>query len=397
MVEENSTLKISIPEFVGVKQANLFKTLKQPQFTGQLILSSARQEEWVFYLYLGRIIYATGGKHPVRRWLRNIKIFAPHLQNQLTTLGPEIFLSHDFQQCWEYDLLKMWVEQDQVSREQITRIIRGIIVEILFDLTQTMEITFELNTSLSLSFAKQLVFINADQVVVESWQQWQNWQGAKLADRSPNKSPIIRQSEELKQRTSPKTYQIMTKLFNGKNSLRDLSCQLKQDLVQMTKLMIPYIQLGLIDLITIADLPFPWSDLSSKYNLAQSKANVVCLSNQFHLIEEMKNFVTEEGYNFISFNHPSLAMSSMLANPPQFIFLDLDFREASPYELLAQLRKLPAFQQIPIVIISNNINLTERMRGKIAGATEFLPKPLKAEMVKNLIKKHLLKLDKKNR
>lgn len=395
MAEEINPLKVPIREFVGTRQASLFQTLKQPQFSGQLILTSAKQDEWVFYLYLGRILYATGGKHPVRRWLRNINIHAPHLLNQLTTLGTEIFTSPDFQECWEYDLLRMWLEEEQISRQQVTLIIRGIITEILFDLTQEMEVTFELNPSFS--FTKQLVFIDADQVVVESWRNWQNWQGAKLADRSPNKSPLIRQSEQLKQRTSPKTYQIMVKLFNGKNTLRDLSIQLKQDLVQMTRLMIPYIQLGLIDLVVIPDLPLPWSYLVSKYNFDQNKATIVCISSQFNLTEQMKQLIIKENHNFISFNHPDLAISSMLANLPQFIFLDFDLRETNAYNLLSQLRKLSAFRHIPIVIMSSNVNVMERMRGKMAGSTDFLAKPINPEMLKSLIKKHLLWLDKKNK
>jgi chemotaxis family two-component system response regulator PixG len=131
-----------------------------------------------------------------------------------------------------------------------------MIIEILLDITQAMEIVFQLNASQSLS--TQLLFIDADQVIVEAWEDWQKWQGAKLADRSPNDCPIIRQPDQLKQRTSEKTYMIMSKLFNGKNTLRDLSLQLNQDIMQMTRLMLPYIQLGLIDLVSIPDLPLPF-------------------------------------------------------------------------------------------------------------------------------------------
>jgi chemotaxis family two-component system response regulator PixG len=118
-----------------------------------------------------------------------------------------------------------------------------------------MEIVFQLN--ISQSFPIQLLFIDADQVIVEAWERWQQWQGAKLADRSPNDCPFIRQPDQLKQRTSPKTSQIMIKLFNGKNTLRDLSLELNQDITKMTRLMLPYIQLGLIDLISVSDLPIP--------------------------------------------------------------------------------------------------------------------------------------------
>jgi chemotaxis family two-component system response regulator PixG len=255
MTDSSKSPKVPIKEFIGSRQSNLFQTLKQPQFTGELILGSSKGEEWTFYLYLGRIIYATGGRHPVRRWMRNVTRFAPALITYLPSIDKNTLNKDSLRKCWEYELLNYWLEQQIVTRQQLNQIIRSAIVEILFDVTQAMEIVFQLNTSQSLS--SQLVFIDADQVIVEAWEDWQKWQGAKLADRFPNDCPLVRQPDQLKQKTSLKTFQIMMKLFNGKNTLRDLSLQLNQDIMQMTRLMLPYIQLGLIDLISVLDSPIP--------------------------------------------------------------------------------------------------------------------------------------------
>jgi two-component system, chemotaxis family, response regulator PixG len=255
MTESSKSPKIPIREFIGTRQSNLFHTLKQPQFTGELMLSSAKGEQWTFYLYLGRIIYATGGIHPIRRWMRNVTRFAPVLITCLPSVDPSIFQKDAFQVCWEYELLNYWLQIQEVTRQQLSQIIRNIIIEVLFDVTQSMEIVFQLNASRSLS--SQILFIDADQVIVESWEAWQQWQSAKLADRYPNDCPLIRQPDQLKQHTSETTSQIMIKLFNGNNTLRDLSLQLNQNIVQITKPMLPYIQLGLIDLVSVTDLPIP--------------------------------------------------------------------------------------------------------------------------------------------
>ena len=45
--------------------------LKQERFSGQVLVKEQAGQEWNFYLFLGRILYATGGAHPVRRWRRN--------------------------------------------------------------------------------------------------------------------------------------------------------------------------------------------------------------------------------------------------------------------------------------------------------------------------------------
>ncbi len=391
---------VSIRQFVGSRQATLFQTLKQPQFSGELILKSTKDMEWTFFLYLGRIVYATGGIHPVRRWQRNLNAYAPHLVSKLDSLEQELESELDFQVCWEYELLNFWLEKQEISRQQLIQIIRSIIIEILFDLTQTMEITFQLKAGESLS--SQLVLLDTDQVIVEAWRQWQDWQGAKLADRSPNTAPIIRQSEELRKRTSPKTYQLMSKLFNSKNTLRDLAIHLKQDLVQMTRLMIPYFQLGLIELVEIPDLSSPWSQskLSPTQEIPTSitgKALVVCIDHSFPVTEQMKQIVTSNGYNFLSFNDINLAIASLSGEQPDLVFLDLFMPNINIYDVCNQLRQrqlssfqLPSIEKnMPIVIMSTNLGLKEKVMAKIAGYSDFLMKPFDTQTVLDMIAKHL--------
>ncbi len=254
--------RVSINEFFGIKQYSLFHTLKKPQFTGELKLISPRKEQWTFYLYLGRIIYATGGKHSVRRWCRNVNKVAPSLVNQLSSLNNHIFEQTQFRRYWEYELINYLLTQNMITTVQINQIIRGILLEIFFDISQQMEVVFELTENKPLS--TQLVFINSDQIILEAAEVWNKWTEAKLADRSPNFSPIILQFQELQKRTSAHSYRMMFDSFNGKKTLRDLSIELNQEISFLTKVILPYIQRGLIDLVAIPDLPCPLKKLRVK-------------------------------------------------------------------------------------------------------------------------------------
>ncbi len=388
MTPENNPFKVSIREFVGTRQASLFQTFKQPQFTGQLILVNSQQQEWTFYLYLGRILYATGGEHPVRRWKRNILTFAPDLGDKLSSLDEKTKKEIVNQECWEYYLLSSWLEQGLLNRQQLSQIIRSIIVEILFDLTQSIEVTFEIKANQPLS--SQLVLMDADQVIVEAWQIWQSWQSAKLADRSPNRAPIIRQPEELSKRTSEKTYGLMTKFFNGKNTLRDLSLLLRQDIAQMTRLMIPFIQLGLIDLVEVPDIVSPVGKTKEKQsNSANQKIFICCITNTIVLSEQLAKIAKELGYNFTSFDNPNRAIASLLGQKPDLIFLDLDLPNINGYEFSLQLKKFSSLKNTPIIIMSENVNLMDRVRAKVSGFSEILSKPIEPQTVLSLLNKYL--------
>ena len=382
--------KIPIREFVASKQATFFQTLKQPRFTGQLILRGSKGKEWTFYLCLGRLVYATGGVHPVRRWRRNLAAYMPEMVNELGALDKILapMCASGFKICWEYDLLSLWLEQQKVTREQLAQMVRAVIVEIFFDVTQAGQITFELKVDKTPP--TQLTLIDADQVIVESSKEWQSWQSAKLADRSPNSAPIIRQKEQLQSHAAPQTYEAMLKLFDGKYSLRDIAVQTKRDFIQVTRLTMPYVQWGFLELIDIPDLPTPLSGLvGNQSSDPQPLGLIACVDDSFTTCESLQKISNDIGYDFIPLNNALDALSTLLARKPDLIFLELNMPNSNGYEICSQLRKISFFYDIPIIILTENLGVLDRMRAKMSGCTDFLLKPVDRSTTLTLISKYL--------
>ncbi|MBL1210660.1 response regulator [Geminocystis sp. GBBB08] len=381
---------VPIKGFVASKQTYLFNTLKKHQFSGEVRLVDPGKAEWRFYLYMGRLVYATGGEHSVRRWRRNLAAYLPsiatdtdYLEEQIQSISPD-----NIKFCWEYELLRRWLLNKRAERESVIRMLNSILTEIFFDLNQTTEITFHLNTEVNVPISEQIFLLDANQVIVPSWQQWQTWMNLRLGDRSPNKAPVIRSPEMLQTRISPKTYQAFTKLFNGRNSLRDLSLQLKRDLPQFSSSLLPYIQEGYIDLVSVADLPTPISFPTVIQSVDKSLL-IACIDDSPIIGQTMATVLKKAGYQFISITDPLKAIAQVLAIKPDLIFLDLVMPNANGYEICASLRKLSMFRQTPIIIITSNDGMIERMRTKMVGASDFINKPINTEELLNVVSKHL--------
>ncbi len=384
---------IPFREFTALKQAGFFENLKQPRFSGRLVLTGTRNK-WVFYLYLGRLVYATGGNHPVRRWRRNLVANLPHIPSNMNAIQVEVDqLPLDEQNnCWEYELLCFWVDQQKISLEQAAKMIRQNIIEVLFDVTQAMQVTCELKSDRHLPFSTRLVLIDAEQVIREAQKAWQAWQSAKIADRSPDMAPVITQPQELEQQTNPQVYQTLTQLLDGQQTLRDLSVRMKRDVLTVTRSLLPYVQRGLVKLIEIPDISPPVvpvdNDLGPQ-SLANQKITIACVDDSPLICQTMEKIVTGAGYSFIGINDALRAIAILLAKKPDLIFLDLIMPNANGYEICSQLRKLTFFKHTPIVILTGNDGLVDRVRAKMVGSSDFIGKPVDTSLVLDTIRKHL--------
>ncbi|AOX00840.1 response regulator [Moorena producens PAL-8-15-08-1] len=395
-IEQNYPL-IPIKEFTSVKQAGLFEILKQPRFSGQLILSDPSKQEWIFHIYMGRLMYATGGTHPVRRWRRNLLIHCPQTSAQLSSLQDDLANTNweDVNVCWDYHLLCLWVDLHKVTRDQAVKMIQSVMVEILFDVTQGMQITYQIKPDSSSSLSslfKPLVLIDAEQVIHDADQVWEAWQSARVADRCPNRAPIIRQPEQLRVKTSPQAYQTMTKLLNGQYTLRDLAILMKRDTRAVTLSILPHLQSGLVELIEIPDLPAPVSlppNETSVKTVPEQKPLIACVDDSPLICQSMEKILTSEGYRFVAINDALRAIATLLATKPDLIFLDLVMPNANGYEICGQLRKLSFFRNTPIVILTGNDGIIDRVRAKMVGSSDFMSKPINPEEVLRVIIKHL--------
>ncbi len=373
--------------------ANKLTALKQVRFSGRILLQGPLGQLWTFYVYMGRILYATGGVHSVRRWQRNLAAYGVKIDlKQLRQLVSEISggASDGSSNCWEYQLLCSWVQQQRITREQVVKMIQTIIMEVLFDVIQALQVTCEVQQENPLS--PQLVLIDAEQAITEAQKIWQTWKAAKISDIFPDQAPVIKQAEQLQQKTSGTVYQSLTTLLNGQRSLRDIGFQTKRNVTEVTRSLLPYIEAGVVELINIPDLSLaiaaPHQEPTPSQSVVQ-KPLVACVDDSPLVCQTMGKILTAGGYQILAVQDSMRAIATLLARKPELIFLDLVMPNTNGYEICTQLRKVSAFRDTPIIILTGNDGIIDRVRAKMVGATDFLGKPVDAETVLAVTNKYL--------
>jgi len=114
---------------------------------------------------------------------------------------------------------------------------------------------------------------------------------------------------------------------------------------------------------------------------------IILVDDDISILESFKTILDSEGYE----THTALGGDTLalhLANMmPDLILLDYALPNENGGELTRKIRQNSATAHIPIIIISANSQF--RVNAKLAGANEFLEKPLEIKFLLSIIKKLL--------
>lgn len=378
-----------------VKIIQLLKTLKRLDLSGKLVWTSSSQQKWIIFLNQGQITYGTGGDHPIRRWRRNLSLWCPDLDADTNPIGDDLIDLDNLtlSNCWEYQLLNAWLIQQKITLENAAQIIRDTIVEILFDVLQADEVTYQFQRSQPIGTELVPVQINEEETFALVRGLWHVWGKAALETVSPNLAPVLKQPDEIRKTTSPQTYQTLTVLLDGQQTLRDLAVKTHRDIVQITQALQYYIQLDWVGLIQIPDHPKP-ANPSPPPRSSSSPPNsplIACIDDSKMVCQSMEQVIQAAGYRFVSVMDAPRAIATLLTQKPDVIFLDLVMPGTNGYEICSQLRKVSLFKETPIIILTGNDGIVDQVRARLLGATDFLSKPMEPEVVLDVIRKYLEK------
>ncbi len=388
----NAPENLIIREFTSSKQVKLFDSLLQAGLTGYLtFIHPIKQNQWYFSLYKGQVLYATDNKYFLRRWQRNLVSFLPQINfdpsyvHQLSFDHNRVEPSQTF---WEYELLHSWVEQQQITFEQAQELIYSTVTEILFDITQGMEVICRVETDDSLS--PLLAPISLASVIPEVKKQWQQWQDSMIADRSPNLAPVILQPNQLQKRTATQFYRAWSNLLNGELTLRDLAVTKKIPVLNIIQFLLPYIQSGIIGLVEVGDAEnADNSDTVLMLDEDQQKPLIACIDDSKATTSMIEQIFAIAGYRFMAINNPLEAISSLKEQQPDIILLDLYMPEMDGYQLCSQLRQDPNFAKTPIIFLTSSDRVIDRIKSKMVGSSHFIQKTVDADQLIYTINQYL--------
>jgi len=367
------------------------------QDTGKLLATEDQEDDhaWNIYFYLGRLVYATGGKHRIRRLVRAIRQHAPNVNAQelLEYANPN-------SEAWEIKIIEQAIHENLLTTEQARAIIQSSIHEVLYSLCEQKnpKSSWEPLDSLAFKPIVALPVLQTLDSIVSAQLRWQQEGLSRVQNMiqrfSFDSAPYINNPEQFKlmldtDAISSKAYNCLNKILNGKNTLWDLSIIMHCSMIGVMRLLLPLVVNGVVAFREIPDwVSHDWKKPSKAPEVVR-RGLIACIDDSPQIGLEMQRILEPLGFDVLIITEPLQSVSILLQRKPDLIFLDLIMPNTNGYELCTFLRKTTTFQEIPIVILTGRDGVIDRVRAKMAGSSDFLSKPPDLAKVLQILRKFL--------
>lgn len=84
------------------------------------------------------------------------------------------------------------------------------------------------------------------------------------------------------------------------------------------------------------------------------------------------------------------AMSKIVENQPDIIFVDITMPRLDGYQACKLIKNNPIYQSTPVIMLSSKDGLFDKARGRMSGSNDYLTKPFTAEGLLSIIRNHTL-------
>lgn len=345
---------------------------------------------WSLDFFMGRLTWASGGSHACRRWQRLFKQY-------FSTINPrQIDLrEQDRIHSWEYGILIVLAKRKRVERALLCELIQETILEVLFELIQLAStIEFYEEKDDFQSVYEPITALNTLEIIGLTQQQLGIWNALGFGIYSPNQVPVIVDVAALERNANPQTVKTMLGLLTRSLTLRELAGTMKQDWLSLARGLSQYVNIGILSFNTLPDLSEPnplglASTGSVVTSLDLSSKRVLCIDDSLQVCQRLESLLQPLGCQVRSVQDSVHALPALLDYRPNLIFLDLIMPVVGGYELCGQIRRISMFKNVPIIILTGNDGIVDRLRSKVTGASEFMSKPIDEEKVKSTVLNYL--------
>lgn len=124
----------------------------------------------------------------------------------------------------------------------------------------------------------------------------------------------------------------------------------------------------------------------------ENKTIILAIDDNLVQLKVFHNILVPK-YDLRTVNSASAAINYLNANPADIILLDIEMPNISGFDFLTDIRRIPSYMSVPIIIISGKIGREFNEKARNSSAFEVLGKPVSAEILIDTIERAIARAE----
>lgn len=123
--------------------------------------------------------------------------------------------------------------------------------------------------------------------------------------------------------------------------------------------------------------------------VTKSTYKIVCVDDSPVMLREISYFLNDDNFTVVTINDSVRALMQIIRHKPDLILLDVNMSGINGYELCRLLRNHSLFKSKPIIMVTANTGIIDRVKARLGGASGYLTKPFTQADLLKMIFRHL--------
>jgi len=116
---------------------------------------------------------------------------------------------------------------------------------------------------------------------------------------------------------------------------------------------------------------------------------IVCVDDSQAMLNQISYFLDDESFSVVTISDPVKALMQIVRLKPDLILLDVNMAGINGYELCRLLRNHALFKNKPIIMVTGNTGVIDRVKARLVGASGYLTKPFDQSDLLKIIFRYL--------
>ncbi len=132
-------------------------------------------------------------------------------------------------------------------------------------------------------------------------------------------------------------------------------------------------------------------DIPTTAHAAANQQKILIVEDSMVTRKVIARTLMASGYGVFEAKNAHEALTDLEERNPDLILLDIILPGKDGYEILAEIRKKPMFEKLPVVMLTSRDSLFDKLKGRVSDANEYLTKPFQPDQLLMIVRKYLNK------